>query len=84
MLTQKKWDGTRLAKNPLAINVNTFGKVFQKRLDDQYEQIWSENIRNSPRFDILACNKSGYKMSKYLEQKTIQRKEMSPTDSELT
>ena len=43
----------RLCLKIQSVNLNTFSKYFQQRVNDQYEQHYQSYIKESPRFDIV-------------------------------
>jgi hypothetical protein len=57
-------------EEPLYINRNRFGRIFQKTLEDQYIQIWHKKSRNSETLNILNILKDNYKESDYLHKIT--------------
>ena len=54
-------------RNPNSANPKTFHKMFEQRLNDQYQQNWFSTIRSSHRFDTLHIVKNDYKFSNYLK-----------------
>lgn len=54
--------------NPSGINIKTIAPKVQSRLNDQFEQYWFANIRESNRFTILSDLRQTYESSNYLNQ----------------
>ncbi len=55
-------------KTPNCIEPKTFGKIFLKRLNEQYVQQWGASITASSRFDCLNLLRTEtYSKSKYVE-----------------
>jgi hypothetical protein len=68
-------------QNPMCVKLQHFGKIFQQRLDSQYQQVWGGKIKSSSRFQMLSRLKENFEMSPYL--KTIENVEIRNTFTRL-
>jgi hypothetical protein len=68
-------------ENPHCVQIKSFGRIFQARLDAQYEQKWYEKISSSNRYEELSFLNDRYEIRSYLQ--TVENIEIRNTFTRL-